>query len=108
MGCLVEIFTEIVFELLLEGLMALATWIGTKWTLAFDPDSQRLRKAMRTVAGVLIFVLFIVIPVGVILLLQKEAVLHRVGLYMTLIPLAIVLLLAVSGIVMSVIKRRKR
>lgn len=109
-GCLFEIF----FEILIEGVMELVMWIYLKLMFLIVPENElskrteeKIRNAVTTVSIVLLIVLFI----GVVLWLGKMPPWETIGKYMTLIPLSIIgvqVLLGIALMVVKIVKKQRK
>ncbi len=102
MGCVLELLFEITVEGMLELIghiyIKLMQWIVPNKTVS-DKTKKYLKKVVTTVAALLAIVLII----GLIFLVQEDALLKTIGQYMTYIPLSIIVLQVLLGIVLKVI-----
>ena len=110
MGCLFEIF----FEILIEGILSLVMSVYLKAACILVPNKEvtekeknRIENVIKTVSAILVLILFI----GAVLLLPGDESFNTAGKYMTFIPLSIIglqILLSVSVLIVRAIKRRKK
>ena len=109
MGCLVELFMEIVFEVAVE--LVISCYMALMMLIL--PNKSISPKAEKTIRVIVISfsaVLFIVLLCGTIFFIQdNNLILRKVGKYMTFISLSIIVVQVVSGIVFKIVKifRRK-
>ena len=107
MGCLFEIFAEI----LIEGILNLVMFIYLKLAHVLVPNKQITEKAeniarniITTVSVLLVLSLFM----GLIFLLHDDITFRTIGKYMTFIPLSIIGLQVVLSIAVMIVKLVKR
>ena len=109
MGCLIEML----FEILIEGMLELVMYIYVKIASIFIPDKQisektrdRIKKGVGIFAALMALSLFI----GILLFLAPEGnIEHTIGAFMTVIPLVIIGIQIILGIGLLIIKAiRKR
>ena len=110
MGCLFEIF----FEILIEGILSLVMSVYLKVAYILVPNKEvtekekdRVKNIITTVSAILVLILFIV----VILLLSGEESFSTFGKYMTFIPLSVIglqIILSVVVLIVRAVKRRKK
>lgn len=107
MGCLFELFAEI----LLEGILDLVWFSYIKIAHIWVPSKEippktenRIKNIVTTVSVLLVLTLFI----GLMFLLPDDKTIHAIGKYMTFIPLSIIGLQVVLGMIVMVVKLVKR
>ncbi len=110
MGCIAEFFMEfvceIIFEVLFEGYISLMTMIVPDKNVNIKASTKK--KIKNIVATIAVFS-FISLFLGIIFWAQNEEIeLRPVGKYMTLIPLAIILVNITLGIIGKVISKNKK
>ena len=103
MGCLFEIFVEI----LIEGILNLVMFIYLELAHVLVPNKKITEKAenkarniITTISVLLVLSLFI----GLIFLLSDDTTFNAIGKYMTFIPLSILGLQVVLSIVVMIVK----
>lgn len=102
MGCLFELF----FEILVEGILELIGYCYIKLMTLIVPGkriSDGIKERIKAIVTVAAAVLGIVLIVGLLLFLQEDPDIKNIGRYMTWIPLAIMAFQIVSGIVIQMI-----
>ncbi len=109
MGCL-----EVLFELLIEGILELVTYVYFKLMLLIVPKkelSKQTETKIRNVITTISVVLFLVLILGAIFCLVGVSPWGTIGKYMTVIPLSIIgvqLLLGIIATVVRIVKKRKQ
>jgi hypothetical protein len=103
MGCLFEMF----FEILIEGILNLFMFVYLKVAHVFVPNKiispkteNKIKNIITTVSVLLVLTLFI----GVIFLLPDDVMFNTIGKYMTSISLSIIGLQVVLSIVVMIVK----
>ena len=99
MGCLLEFFGELFFELILHCYIELMRLIVPSKTF-----SEKAKRKMRKIATVIAALLVVVLIVGLIFLLQADPLIKTIGKYMTYIPLAIIVLQISAGIIVKIVE----
>ena len=104
MGCLFEL----IFDTFLEGSMELTAWCYIKIIQMVFPEksiSERTRKTIKALTGIIGMLCFLAILVGLIMLLQDGSMTKTVGGYTILIALILLLLPMVFGVIVWGIRR---
>ena len=107
MGCLFELFFEIIFE----GIIELIGYCYIKLMQLIVPNktvSEKTRGIIKYTVTTIAALLGIVLIIGLILLIQDDPVIKNVGKYMTYIPLTIIalqILLGIFGRILSHLKK---
>ena len=107
MGCLLEFVFEVVFESVAE--LIVCAYISLVKLIV--PDKVFTRQTTTTVRNAVVTVsvlLLISLVVGILCLLPPDPVINTVGRYMTYIPLGIIGVEIIAGVVMFVIRKRKK
>ena len=104
MGCLIEIF----FEIFIEGIFEIVWYCYTKLVQLIVPDkiiSARVKKIIGTVFGA---VLVLALIIGLSLWVQEDPFIKNIGIYMTYISFAIIVIQIILGIFVRVLKHFKK
>ncbi|MBQ7089022.1 MAG: hypothetical protein IJN04_05195 [Clostridia bacterium] len=102
MGCVLELL----FEITVEGMLELIGHIYIKLMQLIVPNktvSDKTKKYLKKVVTKVSALLAIVLIIGLIFLVQEDALLKTIGQCMTYIPLSIIVLQVLLGIVLKVI-----
>ena len=105
MGCLLEFFMEFIFEIAVEAIgcayIKLVTLILPRHTF-----SPRFRKRLDNTVTIVFDLLGVVLIVGACFLVQKDQLFHRIGQFITFIPLALIGVQVLAGIIVKVFRIR--
>ncbi len=107
MGCLFELFFEIIFE----GIIELIGYCYIKLMQLIVPNkivSEKTRGIIKYSVTTIAALLGIVLIIGLILLIQDDPVAKNFGRYMTYIPLAIMGLQILLGICIRIFSYLKK
>ena len=108
MGCLLEAFFEIVFEVIVEAVWTIYMKLMTLFVPAHRFD-ERQRKRIKNGVTVFAVLLLLCALVGFFMFLQPPSVTKTVGAYLLFVPLGIMSVQIVAGIVYRIVKAiRKR
>lgn len=100
MGCLIELFFEIFFELILYCYIKLMSLIVPDKVFT-EQTKNKLKVAVTTVSAILGIILII----GIILLIQDDPSIKNIGKYMTYITLSIIGIQILLGIIVKTIHK---
>ena len=103
MGCLFEL----IFDIVLEGSMELTAWCYIKIMQLIFPGetiSERTRKTVKLVTGIIGMLCFLALFVGLIMLFQDGSMTKKAGLYTISIALIVLLLPMALGAIVWVIR----
>ena len=105
MGCLLEFFVEFILEIAVEAIgcayIKLVTLMLPRHTF-----SPRFRKRLDNTVKIVFVLLGVVVVVGICFLVQEDHIFHRIGQYMTFIPLALIGVQILAGIIIKVFRIR--
>ena len=89
MGCLIELFLEIVVEVLFE-LIAVSYIKLMQLIVPNKSFTKRKKKIIKNTVTTIFSLLGVVLIIGVVFLVQDDTLFKTIGAYMTYIPLAII------------------
>jgi hypothetical protein len=107
MGCVFEIF----IEMLIEGILNLVMFVYLKLAHVLVPTKKITKKTeskIKNVIATISVLLVLTIFWGILFLLPDDAAFNTIGKYMTLIPLSIIGLQVVLSIFVMIAKLAKR
>ena len=107
MGCLIELFLEIVVEVLFE-LIAVSYIKLMQLIVPNKSFAKRNKKIIKNTVTTIFSLLGVVLIIGVVFLVQKDTLFKTIGAYMTYIPLAIITLQILLGILVLAFSRLKK
>ena len=107
MGCLIELFLEIVVEVLFE-LIAVSYIKLMQLIVPNKSFTKRKKKIIKNTVTTIFSLLGVVLIIGVVFLVQKDTLFKTIGAYMTYIPLAIITLQILLGILVLAFSRLKK
>ena len=110
MGCIFEMFVE----MLIEGILNLVMFVYLKLAHVLVPTKKitkktesKIKNVITTISALWVLTLFY----GVMFLLSDDATFNAIGKYMTFIPLSIIglqILLSILVMIIKLIKRHKK
>lgn len=107
MGCLLELFFEIIFECFIEAVFC--CYIKLMQLIVPQKNvSPKAREAVKNTVIAVAVVLMITLIIGFIFLMQSKPTIKAVGRYMTFIPLIIIAVQIVLGITVKIVSRLKK
>jgi len=101
MGCLVEFFYEFVFELILEGWLALMMLIVPQ-----KMNSKKTQKIIKAIVGLFAITTLITMFVGLFSYFDDNEFGKTTGIYLFFIPLTLSLIQISIGIIIRIKKKK--